>query len=134
MTGMNGIAVLRAADAMLRSLGGEEIQLLLPLMGMPDDSSAQLGLVDPGVQQLAIAPVVVRNLPTSNNGPRRRLEFLLSASVIEREATDQNAASAAALLESALGLVHDGEVLHIEGYSTEYFGGVAYLYRVVAVD
>jgi hypothetical protein len=119
---------------MLRSLGGAEVQMLFPLMGMPDDPSAQLGLVDPGVQQLPIAPVVVRNLPTPNHGPRRRVEFLLPASVIEDEVSAQNVASPQALFDSALGLMHDGEIFHIEGFTTEYFGGMAYLYRVVAVD
>jgi len=110
------------------------VQLLLPLMDMPNDASVQLGLVDPGVQQIAISPVVVRNLATANNGPRRRLEFLLTASAIDREVSDQNLASAEVLLDRALGVAYDNEIFHIEGFSTEYFGGMAYLYRVVAVD
>lgn len=133
-TGVSGTALVRAAEAMLRSLGGEEVQLLLPLMGMPDDPSAQLGLVDPGVRQINIAPVIVRNLPTANHGPRRRLEFLLPASGIEEAIRAQNLPSAQALFDGALGLIHDGDVLHIEGFTTEYFGGMAYLYRVAAVD
>ncbi len=132
--GVSGVALVRAANAMLQSLGGAEVQLLLPLMGMPDDPSAQLGLVDPGVQQIPVAPVVVRNLPTANNGPRRRLEFLLPASVIDEEITEQNVASAQALFDNALGISYDNEIFHIEGFSTEYFGGMAYLYRVVGVD
>ena len=133
MTGLNGIALVRAANAMLRSLGGAEVELVLPLVEMPDDASAQLGLVDPGVRQISISPVVVRNLPTSNNGPRRRLDFLLPASVVDEQAIEQNAASAQALFDSALGIAYDSEVFHIEGFVTEYFGSTAYLYRVVAV-
>lgn len=132
--GVSGVALVRAANAMLRSLGGEEVQLVFPLMGMPDDPSAQLGLVDPAVQQVTIAPVIVRNLPTSNSGPRRRLEFLLPASPIEEAVVAQNVSSAQALFDNALGLIRDGEMLHIEGFTTEYFGGMAYLYRVIAVD
>lgn len=132
--GVSGVALVRAANAMLRSLGGTEVRLLLPLVGMPDDPSAQLGLVDPGIEQVPIAPVIVRNLPTPNNGPRRRVEFLLPASVIDEEVIEQNLASAHALFDNALGVSYDNEIFHIEGFSTEYFSGMAYLYRVTAVD
>src|SRR5262249_1881937 len=110
------------------------IQLLLPAMGMPSDPSAELGLVDPGVQQVTLSPVVMRNLPTSSAGPRQRVEFLIPASAIAAEITARNVSSAQALLNSALGLIRDGELFHIEGFTTEYFAGTAYLHRVVAVD
>src|SRR5579864_6680517 len=80
--GVCGAAVLRAADAMLRALGGEEISMLLPLNAMPGDPAGQLGLADPGVEEVRISPVITRYLPTENNGPRRRVEFLVPASGI----------------------------------------------------
>ena len=132
--GVSGMAVVRAADAMLRSLGGAEVTLLIPLMGMPDDPSAQLGLVDPGVEQVRLAPVVVRSLATASAGPRRRLEFLLPATAISEELSARNVVSAQAFFDSALGVVFDGELFHVEGVATEYFAGMAYLYRVAAVD
>lgn len=46
--GIFGMALVRAADAMLRSLGGSEIRLLLPLFQIGADPGAQLGLTDPG--------------------------------------------------------------------------------------
>ena len=61
--GITGAAVVRAADAMLRTLGGDQVILLFPLSQMPNDPSVQLGLVDPGVQQVPFSPVVVRTLP-----------------------------------------------------------------------
>ena len=39
-TGMNLAAVVRAAEAMLRSLGGAEVRLLFPLVTMANDPSA----------------------------------------------------------------------------------------------
>ena len=132
--GVSGIAVVRAADAMLRSLGGAEVTLLIPQMGMPNDPSVQLGLVDPGVEEVRLAPVVVRNLPTASTGPRRRLEFLIPATAVSEELNSRNLASAQAFFDAALGIVHGSELLHVEGVATEYFAGMAYLYRVVAVD
>jgi hypothetical protein len=132
--GVSATAIVRAADAMLRALGGDEISLVFPLVAMPNDPSAQLGLVDPGVQEVKFCPVVARNLPTSNKGPRRRMEFLLPGSAVAKAVVAQNAASAQALFDSVLALSHDGELFHIEGITTEYFAGTAYLYRLVGVE
>jgi hypothetical protein len=132
--GISGVALVRAADAMLRSLGGADVTLLFPQQVLPDDTSMELGLVDPGVEQVKFCPVVVRNLPTGNEGPRRKLEFLLPASVVASEAVDRNMASGADLLNGALGLVHQGQTFHIAEITTECFAGTAYLYRVLAVE
>jgi hypothetical protein len=132
--GICGFALVRAADAMLRSLGGEEISLLVPAAGMPGDAVAQIGLVDPGVEEVKLSPVVIRNLLTSNAGPRRRVEFLVPASAVASELSSRNVASAEAFFDEALGVMHDGDLFHIEGIATEYFAGTPYLYRVVAVE
>ena len=131
---LSPFALIRAADAMLRCLGGTEISLLVPALNTPSDTSEQLGLVDPGVEQVRLAPVVVRNLPTAITGPRRRLEFLVSAGVVGAQLQSRNVATAEALFDQGLGVLHDGTLLHIEGFATEYFAGAAYLYRIVAVD
>jgi hypothetical protein len=128
------MALVRAADAMLRSLGGREVGLLFPLMTLPDDSSAQLGMVDPGVEEVKLSPVVVRTLPTDSAGPRRRLEFLVPATAVNAELGSRNVASAQAFFDGALGMMFGGELFHIEGIATEYFAGTAYMYRVAAVE
>jgi hypothetical protein len=133
-SGISNCALVRAADAMLRALGGAEITLLFAAATLPNDPSAQLGLVDPGVEQVNFCPVIARNLVTPNTGPRRRLEFLISASVVASEVVTRNAASAEALFDSSLGLMYDGDIFHIELVTTEYFDGMAYLYRVMAVE
>jgi hypothetical protein len=132
--GVSGVALLRAADAMLRSLGGSEISILLPSVNLADDTSAQLGITDPGTDEVPLSPVVSRNLPTENNGPRRRLEFLLPAAVVALEATARSVVSGEDLLNGCLGLMYQGDLFHIEGITTEYFAGTVYLYRVVAVE
>lgn len=118
---------------MLRALGGTEVILLFAAAGLPADRAAELGLVDPGVEQAQIAPVIVRELTTENNGPRRRIELLAGRSAMAEQVSQRNAASAEALLESALGVVWQAELFHIEGFTVERLAGVAYLYRVVAV-
>jgi hypothetical protein len=129
-----GTAVRRAADALLRTLGGDQIGLVLPMPTQTGSDSNQLGLTDPGVQQITISPVVVRTLPAPNTGPRVRLEFLISASAIDDAVHAEAADSAEALFDLALGIQHQTHLLHIESVSTELFAGTAYLYRVVAVE
>jgi hypothetical protein len=133
-TGMSSAAVVRAADAMLQALGGDQISMLFPLITMPNDPSAQLGLADPGVEEVIFCPVVVRPLVTPATGPRRRLEFLFSGTTVGEQLTSRNVASAEVLFDSALGLLYDNDLFHIENVTTEYFAGTAYLYRVLAVE
>jgi hypothetical protein len=133
MTGVSGGAAARAADAMLRSLGGTEITLLFAAGGLPGDPAAELGLVDPGVTQAPIAPVIVRELTMESNGPRRRIEVLAGRSALAELVSQRSVASADVLFDTALGIAYQGEVFYIEGFVVEQFGGVAYLYRVLAV-
>ncbi len=132
--GVSGTAIMRAADAMLRALGGDQITLVFPLATLPNDPTVQLGMVDPRIEQVAFSPVVIRNLVAPSSGPRQRLEFLLSGSAIAAELSSRNVASAQDLFAGALGIMYDGQLFHIENVTTEYFAGAAYLYRVVGVE
>jgi hypothetical protein len=107
--------------------------LLFAAAGLPGDPSAELGLVDPGVEQVTISPVIVRELTTENSGPRRKIELMAGRSSMAEQVSQRNVASADVLFETALGVVYQGEVFHIEGFVVERFEGVAYLYRVSAV-
>lgn len=126
--------MLRAANSMLQSLGKDTVSLVFPQVGMPDDPSAQLGLVDPGTEQMEFTPAIVRSLPTSNSGPRRRLEITLAGDIVADAVVARNVASADALFDSALGIMHNGDLLHIEGMTTDYCAGTAFLYKLVAVE
>lgn len=125
---------MRAADAMMRTLGGTEVILLFAAAGLPGEGIAELGLVDPGVVQALIAPVVVREISTENSGPRRHIELLAGQAALAQQVSQRNVASADVLFETALGLVYCGEVFHIQGFMVERLGGVTYLYRVSAVS
>ncbi|MGA9391498.1 MAG: hypothetical protein WBV69_13745 [Candidatus Sulfotelmatobacter sp.] len=133
-SGICGTALVRAANAMLAALGGDEVSLLLPALATASDAAGQLGLVDPGVQQLIVGPVVTKNLPTGNLGPSRRIEFTLPASAIEVQLSTLGMASAEDLFKAALGLQYDGDLFHIEAVVTENFAGTAYFYVVTAVE
>jgi hypothetical protein len=133
-SGICGDALVRAANAMLTALGGDQVSLLLPATATASDSAGQLGLVDPGVQSLNVSPVVARNLPTTNLGPTRKIEFTLPASALVVQLPTLGMGSVEALFAAALGLVYDGDLFHIEAVVTENFAGTAYFYVVTAVE
>jgi hypothetical protein len=129
-----GTAVMRAADALLRALGGDQIVLILPVPEQTGSDGLQLGLTDPGVQQVVVAPVAVRTLAAPKTGPRIRMEFLISGSAVASVVDAEGAGSAQGLFDLALGLQYQADLFHIESVSTEYFAGSAYLYRVIGVE
>ncbi len=133
-SGICSSALVRAANAMLTALGGDQVSLLLPATAMASDAAGQLGLVDPGIQNVIVTPVVARNLPTGNLGPTRRIEFTLPASAVEVQLPSLGLGSADALFSSALGLLYDGDLFHIEAVVNENFAGTAYFYVVTAVE
>jgi hypothetical protein len=133
-SGISGAALMRAANALLAAFGGEQISLLLPATAMAGDAAGQLGLVDPGVQQVIITPVVVHHLATGNLGPRQRIEFTLPASAVEEQLPSLGMGSADDLFNAALGLSYESDVFHIESWVTEQFAGSAYFYVVIAVE
>lgn len=133
-SGICGAALVRAANAMLAALGGDQVSLLLPATATASDAAGQLGLVDPGVQDIIITPVVTNNLPTGNLGPARRIEFTLPASTIQAQLSTLGMASPEDVFKAALGLQYDGDLFHIETVVTENFAGTAYFYVVTAVE
>jgi len=132
--GICGAGFARAADAMLRALGADTVSLLLPATATATDAAGQLGLVDPGVQEVVISPVVVTTLATGNLGPRRRIEFTLSASVVASQLSGLGMGTADDLFNAALGLRYGSDIFHIENVVTENFAGTAYFYVVTAVE
>jgi hypothetical protein len=129
-----GAALVRAANAMLKTLGGDSVSLILPATAMASDASGPLGLVDPGVQEVVIAPVVTRELTTGNLGPRRRVEFTLPASVISDQLSTLGLGSVDDLFKAVLGLSYGSDLFHIETVVPESFAGTVCFYVVTAVE
>jgi hypothetical protein len=132
--GICGAALVRAANALLKALGGDTVSLVLPATATASDAAGQLGLVDPGVQEVLISPVVTRALVTGNLGPRRRIEFTLPASAIADQLPGLGMGTAEELFGVVLALNYGGDLFHIETVVPENFAGTAYFYVVTAVE
>lgn len=129
-----GTALLRAADALMKALGGDTVSLVLPGSAMAGDAAGLLGLVDPGIQEVIISPVVTREMTTGNLGPRRRVEFTLPASAISEQLPTLGMESAGDLFEVVLALNYEGDLFHIETVVPESLAGTVCFYVVTAVE
>lgn len=123
-----GLAMARAAEAMLRALGGNEVVLRFAGTPLSDDaaSNPRLGLATNACDDVPLSPAVVRNAADD------ALEFVLPASVVDGQVELRQVGTAKALFESALGFVHDGKLMRIESVAADFQAGAAYLYRVTA--
>jgi len=134
MGGGIGAGFVRAADSLLKALGGDTVSLILPGSSTASDAGGMLGLADPGVQEVLISPVVARHLATGNLGPRRRIEFTLPASGITAQLSELGMGTADDLFAAALGLKYGSDLFHIETVVPENFAGTACFYVVTAVE
>jgi hypothetical protein len=125
---------MRAADALLKALGKETVSLLVPASATASDAAGQLGLVDPGVQEVVISPAAARALATGNLGPRRRVEFTLPASAIADQLPELGMGTAEDLFNAVLGLNYNNDLFHIESVVPESFAGTVCFYVVTAVE
>lgn len=132
--GICGAGLARAADALLKALGGETVSLVLPATAMAGDAAGPLGLVDPGVQEVVISPAILRELTTGTVGPRRRIEFTLPASAIAAELPALGMATGEDLFNAVIGLKYGQDLFHIETIVPESFGGTVCFYVVTAVE
>jgi hypothetical protein len=123
-----GLAMARAAEAMLRALGGSEVTLRFNGAAISDDaaSNPRLGLGATVCEDVALSPVVVRD------ATKDALEFVLPSSIVDAQVGLRQAGTAKTLFQSALGFIHDGKLMRIESVSADFHAGAAYLYRVTA--
>jgi hypothetical protein len=127
-----GLALARAAEAMLRALGGGEVVLRCPTAPAANETNRELGLEAPVGDDLALSPVLARSVARVSDSCAR-YEFLFAPASLTACLADRRQ-SAADFFSSLLGVVHQGRLLHVESMTTDTFAGAAYLYRVVATE
>ena len=125
-------AAVRAADVLLRAMGGRTVMLRMPAPAVAADVTEQLGIATPAFQDLPIRPVVYRKArATVAEGKAAKWEMLVSASVIENLVGSLMYASASVLFVAAYGVLCDDELLEIESATQEQVFGQPYVYRLV---
>jgi hypothetical protein len=131
-------AAIRAADTLLRGVGGRQVLLRTPAPAIPDDDGEQLGLSTPQFQDFPLCPVIYRRIrpripssvATAQSHPAQ-YELLVSATAVNALIGSQQYNSAATLFSTAFGVLIDGVLLEIESATYSELGGAAYLYRLL---
>jgi hypothetical protein len=114
-------AVVRAAEAALRSNGGRAVLLRMPAPAASGADAEQLGLATPQFQDLPLYPAAFRkNLSIS--------KLLVSASAVTSLIGSRAFNSAEVLFETAAGVVVDDVLYAITGSVTYQAEGQPYCY------
>ncbi|MDR3746165.1 MAG: hypothetical protein P4K80_08560 [Acidobacteriaceae bacterium] len=125
-------AATRAADVLLRTVGGRTVMLRVPTPAVPADVTEQLGIATPTFQDLALGPVAFRKArATVANDKAAKWELLVSASAVESLVGSLTYASASVLFATAYGVLCDDELLEIVSATQEQVFGQPYVYRLV---
>ncbi len=125
-----GLALARAAEAMLRALGGGEVVLRCPAAAAANETNRELGLEAPVTEDLTVAPVLVR---LKANAGTARMELLFPPAVLASYLADRRQ-PAEQFFSSLIGVLHQDRLLHVESMAAETFAGTPYLYRVIAAE
>jgi hypothetical protein len=121
----------RIADSLLRTVGGRQVLLRMPLNAVPNSDQEQLGLAAPLYQDFPLEPVVYRKArATAEAGRGAQYELLVSARAVEGITGPMAFNSAETLFATAVGIVAGQMLLQIVAVSTSEAFGRAYLYRL----
>jgi hypothetical protein len=120
----------RAADTLLRSLGGFSAGLMMPSPPAAGDA-AQIGITPQSYQQLPLSPAIFRKVRTALlEGQPEKFELMVSASAIEAQVGALQLSSADALFAQAAGVTVNGKLYLIEAVTVPVAFGQPYLYRL----
>ncbi len=127
-----GIRAARAADVLLRCVGGRTVLLRMPAPASAGDTTEQLGLAVPEFQDVELAPVVFRKArSTAGEGKAAKWELMVSATPVNELVGSMGYAAASVLFATAFGVVIDGVLMEIVSAAESEAGGSAYVYRLV---
>ncbi len=122
----------RAADALLRCMGGMTVILRLPTPAQAGVDGEQLGQTAPAYEDIPLSPAVFRRLrPEMREGGVDRYEVLISASSICTQLGLLQLGSTSQLFAMAAGLLVAGELMPIEAAAEAEAFGQPYLYRLI---
>jgi hypothetical protein len=122
----------RAADALLRCLGGTTALLRLPTNTASSSDGEQLGETTPAYEDIPLSPAVFRRLrPELRDENVNRYELLISASAVKTQLGLLQLSSTSQLFAMASGIFVDGELMLIEAAAEAEAFGRPYLYRLI---
>jgi hypothetical protein len=137
-----GAAAVRAAETLLRGVGGRKVLLRMPAPAIAGDDGEQLGVATPEFQDLPLWPVVFRRVRATMTpatalevgataGKGTLFELLVSATGVRGLVGSLGYESAAVLFRDAFGVLVDETLLEVESATWSEVNGTPYLYRLM---
>lgn len=124
-------AQARAADALLRGVGGRSVMLRMPAPAGAGDVAEQLGLETPEFQDVELAPVVFRKArATAAEAGKAKWEMLVSATAVEALVGSLGYSAADVLFSTAFGVLVDGVLMTIVSATESEALGQPYVHRL----
>jgi hypothetical protein len=121
---MSAVAVRRAADVLLRGVGGRAVMLRMPAPASAGDVTEQLGLAVPEFQDVELAPVVLER------GSAAERTMLVSANAVNVLVGSMGYSAANVLFADAFGVMVDGVLMEVESVMETELGGTPAIYRI----
>lgn len=123
-------AVARAANAMIKALGGATVRLRIA-SAAADGLESELGITATTCQEIEVSPVVVRNLDAKNG--REQIEVLMSSNTLDLMIPASGIANGMEFLNKVQAILCDERIYIVTRVSAERFAGVEYMYRLKAL-
>ena len=128
-------AQARAADALLRGVGGRAVLLRMPAPASAGDIAEQLGLETPQFQDIELAPAAFRKARATGtdagtDSGKAGWELLVSATAVEALVGSLGYSAASTLFSTAFGVLIDGVLLTIVSATESGALGQPYVYRL----
>ena len=123
-----------ASETLLRSLGGVQVKLVVPIPYAVGMTEQALALVLPEIEEVMLEPVLVRVAEEAAEGKRAQYELLIPAKAVKAVAEARQMASGEELLRLARAIIHNQQWLRMLNVTTDYCGGAPYLYRVRVME
>ncbi len=127
------LAAARSAEALIRTMGATTVQFCFPLAGSATGDGAQLGLSQPQMEEIAVAPVMVRAL----QGPgefKEQFDLVVAASTLEQIVEPRGAGDLAGLLVQLAAIRWNGKTFRVTKWTSERFAGSEYLYHLQVTE
>lgn len=116
-------AAQMVAEAMLRTLGGEEVTIEWPMAAVGDATNG-LATAAGTMQQATLGPAVVRRIAQTE-----RREVVVTAEAAETTLGASNLNDVRTALLSAA-ITVSGESYRVTSVDAEWYGGEVYIYRI----
>jgi len=125
-------ALARAANAMMRALGGASVKLRIPVASTAG-TQRELGIAASVYQEVQLGPVIVRETAADKTVHSSQIEVLISSSTLDSVMPAFGETDARTFLQQVEQVVYAGRVFRVTDLSEDRFAGVAYLYHLTAV-